>query len=557
MTSIEQVRERYFSWNPADDPEFAPLIVGEGSIGGKGRSLLYAVKALRESEDERLRAVVLPRSRYIGVQVFKDFIARIPNLDALRESGTPEQIEAAFLKTDLPDSVTKTLALYLAEMRDPVAIRSSSLLEDSLKYSFAGKYMSPFLVNGDRPIGERVAAVETQIKRVYARTYFPPAVSYRKKHGLGDDCMGIAIMRISGRWRGDFYYPTTAGVGFSFNGRRWTTRINREDGLIRMVFGLGTMSTKRGYARTYSLTNPFLRPEGSNAYKVMKHSQELFNAISRETGELTNVDIKEVWRDSFRWHPDFSTYASLYLYDENQGYFGSLDRASIFSPAEGKVCMPFEAFPRVHKKFFTTMSKLMPLLQEKMGTYVDIEFSYEPLEDRLELLQSRPLWIKSVQDPMACPDLAARDVVLRADRMVTDGSKEHIRYLVMVDPKLYAETAEFQAVARALGEMNRRLSPEKYILVAPGRVGSSNPELGVPVRYDEITSTACIVEVGIPKTGTAHTSSPTWRRTTCSTCRSFRGSPITSTMRRGSRRPRTRPATIPPFDSTGEISPST
>ena len=85
--------------------------------------------------------------------------------------------------------------------------------------------------------------------------------------------------------------------------------------------------------------------------------------------------------------------------------------------------------------------------------------------------------------------------------MVTDGSKEHIRYLVMVDPKLYAETAEFQAVARALGEMNRRLSPEKYILVAPGRVGSSNPELGVPVRYDEITSTACIVEVGIPKTG--------------------------------------------------------
>ena len=501
MTSIEQVQGQYFSWNPADDPEFAPLIVGEGSIGGKGRSLLYAMKVLRESDDEKLHAVVLPRSRYIGVQVFRDFIARVPNLEELREKGTPEEIEATFLEIDLPDYVTRALALYLVEMRDPVAIRSSSLLEDSLKYSFAGKYMSPFLVNGDRPIGERVAAVEAQIKRVYARTYFPAALSYRKKHGLGDDSMGIAIMRISGRWRGDFYYPTTAGVGFSFNGRRWTTRIKREDGLIRMVFGLGTMSTKRGYARTYSLTNPFLRPEGSNAYKVMKHSQEHFNAISRETGELTNVDIKEVWRDSFRWHPDFSTYASLYLYDENQGYFSSLDRASIFSPAEGKVCMPFEAFPKVHKKFFTTMSKLMPLLQEKMGTYVDIEFSYEPLEDRIELLQSRPLWIKSIDNPMECPDFAACDTILRADRMVTDGSKEHISYLVMVDPKIYSATAEFQAIARALGEMNRRLAPEKYILVAPGRVGSSNPELGVPVRYDEITSTACIVEVGIPKTG--------------------------------------------------------
>ncbi len=501
MTSIEEVQKAYFAWNPAEDPEFAPFIIGEGSIGGKGRSLLFAMNVLRGSEDEKLHEVVLPRSRYIGAEVFRDFISRVPHLDDLRRNAAPEELEAEFLKVDLPEYVTKSLQLYLAEMRDPVAIRSSSLLEDSLKYSFAGKYMSPFLVNGDDPVMKRVRAVEAQIKRVYSRTYFPAATSYREKHGLGEDMMGIAIMRISGRWRGDYYYPTTAGVGFSYNGRRWTSRIKREDGLIRMVFGLGTMSTKRGYARTYSLTNPFLRPEGSNAYKVMKHSQEHFNAVSRETGELVTVDIKEVWRDSFRWHPDFSNYASLYIYDEGQGYFGGLDRTSIFSPAEGKVCMPFEAFPRVYAKFFKRMSALMPLLQEKMGTYVDIEFSYEPLEDRLELLQARPLWINSGQDAGQCPVFSERDTILRADRMVTDGGKEGIRYLVYIDPKLYSETGDFQNIARALGEMNRALAPEKYILVAPGRVGSSNPELGVPVRYDEITGSACIVEVGIPKTG--------------------------------------------------------
>ncbi|MDR1915926.1 MAG: PEP/pyruvate-binding domain-containing protein [Synergistaceae bacterium] len=501
MALNEDVLERYFSWDPAQDPEFAPFIIGEGTIGGKGRSLLYAIRVLRDSEDERLRAVVLPRSRYIGSGVFQDFISCVPNLDDLRRHATPEELEAEFLKIELPDYVTKALYGYLAEMRDPVAIRSSSMLEDSLKYSFAGKYMSPFLLNSEESLEVRVKAVEHQIKRVYSRTYFPAAEIYRRKHGLSDDLMGIVIMRISGRWRGNYYYPTTAGVGFSYNGRRWTTRIKREDGLIRMVFGLGTMSTKRGYARTYSLTNPYLRPEGSSAFKIMKHSQEHFHAIDRATGELTTIDIKEVWRDSFRWHPDFSTYASLYIYDENQGYFGSLDKTSIFSPTEGKVCMPFESFPRAHARFFKTMSGLMPLLQEKMGTYADIEFAYEPLENRLELLQARPLWIKEGHDSALGPALDGCETILRADRMVTDGSKEGIKYLVLVDPEIYSASGEFQSIARALGEMNNRISPEKYILVAPGRVGSSSPDLGVPVRYDEITSSACIVEVGIPKTG--------------------------------------------------------
>lgn len=501
MNSIKEIQERYFSWDPSEDPEFAPFIIGDGTIGGKGRSLLFAIRSLRDSNEPLLRSVVLPRSRYIGTDVFKEFLQRVPDLESLRKTATPEELEAEFQKISLPEFVTKSLADFLAEMRDPIAIRSSSMLEDSLKYSFAGKYLSPFLMNSEDSLDSRVRAVEREIKRVYARVYFPAGESYRRKHHMGDDLMGIAIMRISGRWRGRYYYPTTAGVAFSFNGRRWTTRIKREDGLVRMVFGLGTMSTKRGYARTYSLTNPFLRPEGSDSYKIMKHSQEHFNAIDKESGELATVDMKEVWRDSFRWHPDFSTYANLYIYDEHRGYFGSLDKTSIFSPAEGKVCMPFESFPRVHKKFFDRMSLLMPLLQEKMGTYVDIEFSYEPLEDSLELLQARPLWINDAKNVQSCPSFEKCETILQADRMVTDGEKEDISYLVYIDPQMYASTNEFKEIARAIGQMNEDLSPEKYILVAPGRVGSSNPELGVPVRYDEITGTACIVEVGISKTG--------------------------------------------------------
>ncbi|MDR3255014.1 MAG: PEP/pyruvate-binding domain-containing protein [Synergistaceae bacterium] len=507
MTAVQEVRDSYFAWAPSEDPEFAPLLIGGGSIGGKGRSLLFAFRVLWDSDNDALKSVILPRSRYIGTDVFEEFASSVPNLGQLRAealSGSPDaarRLEDEFLKAELPSYVKSALQSYLAEMRDPVIVRSSSLQEDSLKYSFAGKYMSPFLLNAGDSLSERTEAVEREIKRVYSRIYFPSAVTYRQKHGLGDDLMGIALMRISGRWRGRYYYPTTAGVGLSYNGRRWTTRIKREDGLIRMVFGLGTMSTTRGYARTYSLTNPYLRPEGSNSYNIMKHSQERFNAIDRETGAHVTINVKDIWRDSFRCHPDFSTYANLYLYDEEQGYFTPLDKACIFSPAEGKVCMPFESFPRAHKKFFETMSKLMPLLQEKMGAYADIEFAYEPLDHRLELLQARPLWINEVHDISACPTYPEQDTLLRADRMVTDGCSTDIGRLVLVDHKIYSESGDFQNIARSLGEMNNRLSPNKYILVAPGRVGSSSPELGVPVRYDEITGVSCIVEVGIPRTG--------------------------------------------------------
>ena len=94
------------------------------------------------------------------------------------------------------------------------------------------------------------------------------------------------------------------------------------------------------------------------------------------------------------------------------------------------------------------MSLLMPLLQEKMGTYVDIEFSYEPLEDSLELLQARPLWINDAKNVQSCPSFEKCETILQADRMVTDGEKEDISYLVYIDPKMYTSTNEFKEIAR-------------------------------------------------------------------------------------------------------------
>lgn len=499
----QEALERYFAWDPREDEDFRPMIVGEGSIGGKGRSLLYAARRLWSSGNDLLTSVRIPPSLFIGTGVFQEVVDQLGGQDRIKElvgdDGT--RVEQAFLSAKLPPTITSAIGSFLATVEDPVVVRSSSVLEDSIKHSFAGKYRSTFLMNRGS-MEERIRAVEEEMLRIYARTFFPTAIGYRKKHKLGDDMMGIIVMRMSGRWRGRYYYPTTGGVGYSRNVRRWTTRVRMEDGILRFVFGLGTMSTKRGYARTFSLTNPALRPEGSNPYKIMKHAQERFQAIDGNTGELVTLDVKEMWRELLRWHPNLGIFAQLYTVDGDTGYFSSVDYSTEIPNAYSKVCFTFEDFPKKCRVFFDRMRVMLPMLEQSMGVPADIEYAYEPGEDQLELLQSRPLWIGgSAVGSAKIPDLTGRKVILMADRMVTDGVLEDVKYLVYVDYRIYGSGPDFHSVARGIGYVNQSMGENRYILVAPGRVGSSNPELGVPVQYNELTQCACIVELGIPRSG--------------------------------------------------------
>ncbi len=500
MTVNDKTVQEYFSWNPQKDPQFAPLIVGEGHIGGKGRSLLYGIRKLWDQDEELAAKVIFPPSLFFAVSIYQYVLNQIEDLDSL-VTEDPETIEKRFLKTELPLYVTNSLRTFLTKIKDPIVVRSSSILEDSLKYSFAGKYLSTFLINDEKDLEERVRLVENQMKMIFSRVYFPIAVAYRKKHGLGTDQMGIIVMRVSGKWRGRYYYPTLAGVGFSKYYRRWTTRIKPEDGIIRLVFGMGTTSTKRGYARSFSLTMPSLRPEGQNPFNIMRHSQEHFQVVDRERRDLVTVHIKDIWKDIVPFHSCFPEYAQVYTSDVEGGYFRRMGKGSFCVDRDSKICFTFEEFANRSKNFFIRMKKILKILDESMGVPADVEFAYHPTEDLIELIQSRPLWIKDSLKSAPMPDLNSSNIILKADRMVTDGQKRNIPYLVMVDHKLYCVARNWCDIARGIGQVNYKLGKEKFILVAPGRVGSSNPLLGVPVRYDEITSCCCIVELGIPQEG--------------------------------------------------------
>ncbi|HAJ93463.1 MAG TPA: pyruvate, phosphate dikinase, partial [Synergistaceae bacterium] len=440
-------------------------------------------------------------SIYFGIDIFHQFLESVPSLDLLISQNEPERLEEVFLKTPLPKIATEAVRNFLLDMHDPVVIRSSSRLEDSDKHSFAGKYLTTFMSNDYPSLEDRVSVVEREIRKIYARIYFPQAVSYRKKHCLGDDDMGIIVMRMSGRWHGRYYYPTIAGVGYSQNFRRWNKRVKQKDGVLRIVFGLGTMSTKRGYARTISLTNVYLRPDGQNPEKIAIHSQERFHVIDRENpNELTTLDIKKEWPQLIEHHPDFDAYAQVYCYDSEGGCLSSLMKTTKKIDVGSKVCLTFDNFPKKYPNFFERMKKTLPLLESSMGLPADIEFAYEPLDDSFCLIQSRPCWCQTCTEE-DMPDLGGKRILLKADRMVTPGVINDIPFLVYVDHRIYYSNPDFFKVARGIGEINSKMNGQKFIFVSPGRVGSSNPELGVPVKYDELTNCCCIVELGVPRLG--------------------------------------------------------
>lgn len=490
MFSGAKIKE-YVSFNPKELINKSHIL-GDGHIGGKAKGLLFAKKVLENASSVPPWPVYIPPSRFITTEVFDDFI-KLNSLEEVTEKGDWEEIKVAFDRAYLPQSVIEDLKRWVCEMDYPLAVRSSSLLEDGVKYSFAGKYLTLFVSNRGSP-EERVKELVSAIKRIYASTYSPTAQEYRKKRYLTGEKMGVIVQQLIGRKRGREFYPEVAGVGFSRNYRRWTERIRIEDGVVRIVFGLGTRCTGRNYARIFSLTNLFLRPEGNNPYEIMRYSQESFDLLDLETGEFKSYNINDR-KDLIKYHAGFDRIASFFSFDS-----GMILPFSIFD--NGKVIFTFDGFPKAYPNLFKLIGFLFGLFEREMGVPVDIEFASEPSESFFALVQLRPLSSYESYRPVIVPkDIPEENIILRGNRMLTNGLLKNVRYIVYVDPWEYMEKFDPYGVAREIGRINMRLEGEKYILIGPGRWGSTNPYQGVPVEYSEMSNCGLIVEVGILEKG--------------------------------------------------------
>lgn len=488
--------------------------IGGGKIGGKAAGMLLAWRILQQRDPEfgpdLSRQVEIPDSYFLGTDVIYDF-RRINNLDHLmnQKYRSLEEIREeypriveAHLQGKFPHAIVEQLRELLRQLGDsPVVVRSSSLLEDSFGSSFAGKYQSYFCPNQGSE-EENLEALLDAIKRIYASTLNPDAILYRQRHGLidYDERMAILMQRVRGRQYRQFFFPSIAGVGFSQNPYRWSPKIRREDGFLRIVWGMGTRAVDRvsnDYPRLVALSHPGLRPEASTG-AVRKYSQRYIDLIDLQDNAMKVLPVGDVLKSDY---PALRHVASLDRGDFIQEIVstGSLDDSD-------NLMVTFDTLVE-DRNFIKLMRTILMRLQEAYGRPVDLEFTVEIIPDhpkseyRLHVLQCRPLSQRAVGEPVEIPeDLPQEKILFNSFGLIPDGQVEGIRYIVFIDPRRYRHVTDPTVrleIGRAIGRLNEKMDDEAFILMGPGRWGSSNLELGVRVTYADIYNTKALVEIAV------------------------------------------------------------
>jgi hypothetical protein len=374
----------------------------------------------------------------------------------------------------------------------PLIVRSSSLLEDSFGATFSGIYRSIFLAN-QGPLEDRLRELQGGIAEIYSSVFSPDAVSYRRRHDLldYDERMGIMIQPVVGSRYGDFFLPTVAGVAFSRNDYRWNARIAREDGLARLVLGLGTHAVDRvgDYARMVPLKAPTMRPEGTPE-EIVQASQRQADVVDLNGAGFANVPVGTVL-EAMRGR-GIADYVSIVGED---GGLSTPVGTRVTEPADA-LCVTFDRL-LTRGDFPKRLHRILKTLEKAYKTPVDVEFAVN--NDELHVVQCRPLGgeLSQVRTPVPS-GIPGSDKIFSAKRYVNNGLLEGIEYIVLIDPRDYGALDTINRrldVARAVGQLNDALADHVFVLMGPGRWGSQDIRLGVRVTYADICNARALVEI--------------------------------------------------------------
>ncbi len=489
-----------------DDPVMRPLIrnylrlddvlavrdrmIGNGSIGGKALGMLLARAILRQEVPELHARLEVHDSFFVGTEVFDTFFVSNGLWWIRRRQRDPatflqqlDEAHARIMQGVFPDSILhqfEGMLDYFGEW--PFIVRSSSRLEDLYGNAFAGQYESIFCANrGSRE--KRLDDLLDAVRRVYASSLGEKALRYRQRRGLLDahEQMALLIMRVSGTAGHRYFHPHAAGVGLSFNPYRWNPRIDMQAGVVRLVAGLGTRAVDRtddDYTRLIALNEPDLRPE-TNFGAIARHAQRRMDVLDLQENRVVSGPFADLLGDA----ADFPMV--------------------LFTSREQPDRPPFLTFDGLLKDtaFVADMRALLGGLDAAYRHPVEIEFALNVLDGgsyRINLLQCRPMQVRNADGLVAAepPDevpriVSARGAVIGPSRVI------HPERVVYVRPARYGQLnpADRLTVTRFIGKINRLSAGKSLLLLGPGRWGSSDLWLGIPVAFAEINHVAALCEI--------------------------------------------------------------
>ena len=478
--------------------------IGHGSLGGKARGLAFINYLLHyqpvSSHGEI--EVSVPPTVVITTDMFDRFMAENDLYSiALDEEVPDEKLRRRFLAADLPRELVEDLRALSQFFDGPLAVRSSSLLEDSHLQPFAGIYETLMLPNTGGDPEHRLVELCRAVKLVYASTYAAKARSFIRATPFlhEEEKMAVVVQRLFGRWHGRRYYPTFAGVGRSHNYYPHGP-VKPEDGVACVGMGLGKLVVEGIGGLRFSPKYPRHLPDFSAVEDILENAQRHFYALDlnastefaeeRGSPEPTRYDIAQADQD---------------------GVLPLI--GSVYSPQDGRISdgvsrpgVRIVSFASVLKHDRFPLAELVDELLQVgawgMGGPVEVEFAVDMetpigVPRRLAFLQMRPLVVSHERIRIDFDGIPDQELLCSSDRALGNGRNETIRDVIFVDPGEF-ERSKSRETAAAIGELNAILEREDrpYLLLGPGRWGSSDPWLGIPVEWSQIAGARVVLETG-------------------------------------------------------------
>ena len=481
--------------------------IGSGKIGGKSAGMLLARRILENVASPELNAhLTIPESYFLGADVTYAFMA-MNNLmhwnDQKYKSEANirseyQQIVSDFLVGIFPQETLSELRTLLGKVgNQPLIVRSSSLLEDNFGTSFAGKYESLFCPN-QGTLEENLYQLTQAIQRIYASILNPNALLYRRSKGLQDydERMAILIQVVQGEQVEGYFMPFGAGVAFSRNQYRWNPQIRREDGFIRLVWGLGTRAVERvgnDYPRMVALSHPLLHPEATPSL-INLYSQHFVDLIDLQANQFKTLPVDEVLSNRY---PTLRYIAQIF----NEDYLTPI-RTNVMD--ESTLVITYDELFR-RTPLANRFRELLSKLEENYHSPVDTEFTLklnDPLSNQPEvdicILQCRPQSHFKESKIHLPSSVNPTDVIFSTQRLVPSGQVAEVTHVIYVTPEGYfslSTQAERAHIGHLVSQLNAKMAGFTFITIGPGRWGTVNPDLGVPINYGDIYNTRALVEI--------------------------------------------------------------
>ena len=486
------------------DKDFS--FIGQGSPGGKASGLINISKFLTEKYDPDEFpgiSLAIPKMTVLRTNLFDSFMAMNKLYDLAMSGDSDIRLTHAFQRADLPATIAGDLYALISGVHTPLAVRSSSLLEDALYEPFAGIYATKMTANNQFDKESRFRKLIEAIKFVYSSVYFKQAKDYFKatSHKLQEEKMAVIIQEVVGRRHDKRYYPDISGVARSYN--FYTSGHARpEDGVVNLALGLGRIIVDEGISWSYSPSYPRSNPPYNSIDDLMKQTQTHFWAVNmgelpfydpaRETEYLVKLDLNEAQKDK-----SLKFLSSSYDRQSDRIYPGP-------SPGGPNILNFAPLLVMNQLPLNDLVKKLLKICEEALNAPVEIEFALtldpeKGIPARFGFLQVRPMVVSHEEVNLGPEELTSELAIVSSESVLGNGNVNYLEDIIFVKPEKF-EAKHTRQIAAEVEQLNEAIkkSDRKYILIGFGRWGSADPWLGIPVDWGQISGAKVIVECTLP-----------------------------------------------------------